>query len=209
MGFFKEFLKVAAKDIFSFGLLADDPPDLRGMPGCPTCGGKGEYGGLRAYPNDPGGGVAPMRCGCIIDRIRLEREQAEQLPHVPSITEQTAATNAYFDDPATIAAHERKLERLRLSGEITLCCGGAICICKQNLRLIDGVPTNVVGTMRPGWEDDDILRGIAEAGRRADAAEAAGQRPATYSLMSVSKDRYEAPGASETTMPLPVVNGGE
>lgn len=63
-------------------------PDLEGWitvgdPGCRTCSGRGEYGGLPAYPGQPGSGARPLTCDCARSMTRREwyaEQEAQRQP---------------------------------------------------------------------------------------------------------------------------------
>lgn len=161
-------------------------------PNCPTCNGRGSNGGLRAFPGDPGSGVAPIKCGCRKpDPPRNQRAapavEPDPDPAGIALLDQQLFGPLSPEAEAKSDAHAKaRVERDTASGALTLCCKRYSCRCGENVRLWNGVPRKYPGTFLPGSVDEQQFH--------------------------KAKAQYEAQqdvqNANETTLPLPSMFGG-
>jgi hypothetical protein len=136
-----------------------------GDPNCSTCHGRGEYGGLRPFPNDPGSGLASIKCSCArtVTRRQLEQEgkaeaavDAESKRYSSMQAEIAAALNWDPDEDAPPEERERRAARARENrrldaedGRITVCCQRLTCNCGSNQWMYEGKLRSFAGNTRP------------------------------------------------------------
>jgi hypothetical protein len=136
-----------------------------GDPNCSTCHGRGEYGGLRPFPNDPRSGLAPIRCDCArsLTRRQLDQEReedaaaaAERKRYRAMQAEIAAALSWDPDENASPEERERRAARARESrrldaadGRITVCCHRSRCECSRNQWMYEGELRSFPGDTRP------------------------------------------------------------
>ena len=173
-------------------------------PTCYLCRGKGQYGGMRALPGDPGSGVAPVNCACVTyeavaenrpwvkKRLRRQQQQAErqaqQEAYLASIPQTLYAEPQQPAQPDPVAA-QRQWDDLRARGEVTLCCNWYECSCGQNVRWVNGQPLRIAGVTLPGSEYDRWKQSTS----------------GVYSLMDARMARQERENAEAPTVQLPTI----
>lgn len=82
-------------------------------PNCPTCNGRGSYGGLRAFPGDPGSGVAPIRCGCRKPEPQRNQRTAPAVEPNPDPAGIGLLEHQLFSDPPPDPESDERRYRMR------------------------------------------------------------------------------------------------